>query len=85
MHPAFDRDADRRANLLRGGQADAMDVGERDGNPLLTRDIDASDARHLRFSSKICVLNSEPALAEAWLIGLGGGGAAACAAGGAGG
>jgi hypothetical protein len=27
-----------------------MNIGEADRNPLLARDIDASDTRHLRFS-----------------------------------
>ena len=46
------RDADLAADLMRLGAADAMDVGEPDRDPLLIRDIDASDPRHLRFSFK---------------------------------
>jgi hypothetical protein len=30
-----------------------VDIGQADWNPLLVRDVDASDSRHLRISSNV--------------------------------
>src|SRR6516164_6500026 len=52
MHPPFRGDPDPAANLDRRRPADAVDISQADWYPLLIRDVDASNARHLRFSSK---------------------------------
>jgi hypothetical protein len=52
MNPPLRRDADPAADLRGCGPADAVDVCQSDRHSLLVWNIDASDARHLRFSSK---------------------------------
>src|SRR4051812_17850679 len=52
VHAPLDRDADSAADLESLGPSDAVDVSEPDRDPLLIRDVDASDPRHSRFSSK---------------------------------
>jgi hypothetical protein len=53
MYTPLGRNADFAADLEGLGSADPMDVSEPDWNPLLIRDIDTRDARHLGLSSKI--------------------------------
>jgi hypothetical protein len=52
VHAPLERNTDPVADLKGLGSADAVDVSEPDRDPLLVRDIDARDARHLHFSSK---------------------------------
>jgi len=52
MHSPLCGDADSVAYLSSLSPADAINVGESDRDPLLIGNVDASDARHLRFSSK---------------------------------
>ena len=52
MHSPLRWNADSLAYLKRLSPADAINVGESDRDPLLIGNVDASDARHLRFSSK---------------------------------
>src|SRR6266446_851617 len=52
MNPPLERDPDTAADLHGLGAADAVNVGQSDRYPLLVGDIHASDARHLRFSSR---------------------------------
>jgi len=52
MNPPLWRYPNPIANLKRLGSPDTMDVSEPDRDELLIWDIDASDARHLRFSSR---------------------------------
>src|SRR5580704_14153328 len=52
VHAPLDRNADPAADLERLGPPDAVDVGQPDRDPLLIRNVHASDPRHLRFSSK---------------------------------
>src|SRR5215469_16402401 len=52
MHSPLRWNADSVAYLSSLSPADAINVGEPDRNPLLIGNVDASDARHLRFSSK---------------------------------
>src|SRR6056297_3599205 len=47
VHPARQVDVGRLADGLRGGLADTGDVGERDGNALGGRNVDAGDACHV--------------------------------------
>ena len=62
VHPPLRRDPNPGANLHRRCPADAVDVGQPNRYPLLIRDIDASDARHVRFSSKKPKIGVGPAL-----------------------
>src|SRR6516165_9198648 len=52
VHAPLDRDADPAADLESLGPSDAVDVGQPDRDPFLIRNVDASDPRHPRFSSK---------------------------------
>jgi hypothetical protein len=52
MHSPLRGDADSVAYLSSLSPTDAINVGESDRDPLLIGNVDASDARHLRFSSK---------------------------------
>jgi predicted dehydrogenase len=49
---AYGSYAELLADLLGAGAPDPVDVGEADRNPLLTRNVDASNTRHERFSLK---------------------------------
>src|SRR5215469_7095515 len=46
VHPGVAADAGSRQRLERPGTADAVDVGERDLQPLITRQVDANEACH---------------------------------------
>jgi hypothetical protein len=48
VRPALHRDADLAADLMRLGAADAVDIGQGNRHPLVVRDVDASNSRHLR-------------------------------------
>src|SRR5690242_18363975 len=52
VHAPLDRDADPTADFVSLGPPDAVDIGQPDRHPLLIWNVDASDPRHLRFSSK---------------------------------
>src|ERR1700759_2890338 len=52
LHASVGRNTDSAADLNSLGPSDAVDVDQADRDPLLVWDIDASDPRHLRFSSK---------------------------------
>jgi len=52
MHTPLDRDSNSATYLKRLGSPDTMNVSEPDRDPLLIGNIDASDPRHLRISSK---------------------------------
>src|SRR5262249_45926277 len=52
MYAPLDRNTDPVAYLERLSAPDAMNISKPDRDPLLIGDVDASDARHLRFSSK---------------------------------
>src|SRR5205814_673406 len=52
VHAPLDRNADPSTDLESLGPPDAVDVGQPDRDPLLIRNVDASNPRHSRFSSK---------------------------------
>src|SRR5438132_3446456 len=52
VHAPLDRNPDPAADLESLGPPDPVDVGQPDRDPLLIWDVDASNPRHLRFSSK---------------------------------
>src|SRR6202043_2777171 len=52
VNAPLDWNADPAADLESLGPPDAVDVGQPDRDPLLIRNVDASDPRHSRFSSK---------------------------------
>jgi hypothetical protein len=51
VHPTRIRNPQLTADLPGGGTADAMDIRKRDFDPLLGRNINASNARHYWLSS----------------------------------
>src|SRR5580658_7105863 len=70
MHPPLRRDGELLTDLLGGGPADAVDIGEADRNPLLARDVDASNTRHLRFSLRGVLGQKTAARPRARIIGM---------------